>query len=105
MKTILVIEDEEVVRISLLELLEMENYRVIEAPNGIIGYQVAIKEQPDLIICDVNMPQYSGFELLRDLRQNPDTATMAFIFLSAKADANDLRFGMELGADDYLTKP
>ncbi|MBD2166594.1 hybrid sensor histidine kinase/response regulator [Calothrix membranacea FACHB-236] len=102
---ILVIEDEESIRENVQELLEMKNFEAITAENGVIGVQ-KIKEQiPDLILCDVMMPELDGYGVLRFLQQNVATAHIPLIFLTAKADKLDLRQGMELGADDYLTKP
>ncbi len=105
MKRILVIEDEESVRESLLDLLMAEDFETQGAENGVIGINLALKEIPDLIICDIMMPEVDGYEVLNTLRKNPLTATTPFIFLSAKADKADFRQGMQLGADDYLTKP
>jgi CheY-like chemotaxis protein len=105
MKKILVIEDEPTVQANILELLEAEDFHGIGAENGFIGALWAREHLPDLIICDVMMPELDGYGVLTVLRQDPVTATIPFIFLTAKADKVDLRQGMELGADDYLTKP
>ncbi len=105
MTKILVIEDEQPVRANILDLLEAEEFNVLVAENGAIGLQLAIAHLPDLIICDVMMPELDGYGVVQALRQNPSTATIPFIFLTAKADRSDLREGMSLGADDYLTKP
>lgn len=105
MKKILVIEDEPPVRANILELLEAEDYEVVGAENGFIGALWAQEHLPDLIICDVMMPEVDGHEVLSALRQEPMTATIPFIFLTAMADKADIRQGMDLGADDYLTKP
>lgn len=105
MKKILVIEDEPTVRANILELLEAEDFHAIGAENGFIGALWAREHLPELIICDVMMPELDGYGVLTVLRQDPVTATIPFIFLTAKADKVDLRQGMELGADDYLTKP
>lgn len=105
MTKILVIEDEPTVRANILELLEIENYEVVSAENGLLGALWAQEHIPDLIICDVMMPEVNGYEVLNSLRQEPMTATIPFIFLTAMADKADMRHGMELGADDYLTKP
>lgn len=105
MTKILVIEDEEPVRANILEILEAENFQAAGAENGQIGVELALQHQPDLIICDIMMPDLDGYEVLTTLRENPATATIPFIFLSAKVDRDDLRLGMELGADDYITKP
>lgn len=105
MKKILVIEDEAAVRENLIDLLDAEDFDAIAAENGRIGIQRAIEEIPDLIVCDVMMPEIDGYGVLSELRKNQATATIPFIFLTAKADKADTRKGMELGADDYLTKP
>jgi signal transduction histidine kinase len=105
MKKILVIEDEPSVRENLLELLDAEDFEVCGAGDGQSGVELAKAEIPNLIICDVMMPELDGYGVLKALRQNPVLATIPFIFLTAKADKMDLRRGMELGADDYVTKP
>ncbi|MEM8908575.1 MAG: response regulator [Bacteroidota bacterium] len=105
MKKILVIEDNEQVRENLADLLDLSGYTVFKAPNGKIGVQVALSEHPDLILCDVMMPELDGFGVLHVLDKNRDTADIPFIFLTAKAEQTDFRKGMNLGADDYLTKP
>jgi signal transduction histidine kinase len=105
MQKILVIEDEELVRVNIIELLEAEDFEVVAAPNGRIGVQLAQAHSPDLIICDIRMPEQDGLGVLRQLRQDSATATIPFIFLTASGDRTDLRQGMELGADDYLVKP
>jgi two-component system sensor histidine kinase/response regulator len=105
MQTILVIEDEEAVRANILELLEAEDFEALAAENGEIGVQLAQQHIPDLIICDVRMPGMDGYEVLKRVREDAATAAIPFIFLTAHSDKTDLRRGMELGADDYLTKP
>ncbi len=105
MTKILVIEDETAIRENILELLEAQDFEAIGAENGRIGVQIATEQVPDLIVCDVMMPELDGYEVLEALRTNPLTVTIPFIFLTAKADKSDTRKGMELGADDYLTKP
>jgi len=105
MKTILVIEDEEFVRENILELLDAEGFEVIGAENGRIGIDLAQEVRPDLILCDVMMPELDGYSVLTKLRQDPVLATTPFILLTAKAAKADFRQGMELGADDYITKP
>lgn len=105
MAKILVIEDEISIRENILELLEAEGFDAIAAENGQIGLQLAQAETPDLILCDALMPKLDGYGVLKALRSNPVTATIPFIFLTAKAAKTDWRQGMELGADDYLTKP
>lgn len=105
MTKVLIIEDEPGVRENLLELLEAENFEAIEAENGRIGIQKAISEAPDLILCDLMMPEVDGYSVLTTLREEPITATIPFIFLTAKVGKADFRQGMDLGADDYITKP
>ncbi|MCT7980079.1 hybrid sensor histidine kinase/response regulator [Laspinema olomoucense] len=105
MKKILVIEDETGVRENLLDLLEAEDFDAIAAENGREGIELAKEKLPDLILCDVMMPEIDGYGVLTELRQDPATAIIPFIFLTAKAAKGDTRQGMELGADDYLTKP
>ena len=105
MKKVLVIEDERSIRENILELLEAEDFDAIAVENGIKGIEMAKQSKPDLIICDVMMPELDGYGVLKALRSEPSTAMIPFIFLTALADKNDTRRGMELGADDYLTKP
>jgi two-component system sensor histidine kinase/response regulator len=105
MTTILIIEDEPDVREIILDILYEEEYVVQGAENGTVGIKLATEMIPDLIICDVMMPEIDGYEVLNCLRKNRKTATIPFIFLTAKATRYDLRQGMNLGADDYLTKP
>jgi two-component system, sensor histidine kinase and response regulator len=105
MTRILVIEDEEALRLNLQALLEAEDYQSLGAANGRSGVELAREHLPDLILCDVMMPELDGYGVLAELHQDPVTATIPFIFLTAKADKLALRQGMELGADDYLTKP
>ncbi|MBD1812185.1 response regulator [Microcoleus vaginatus DQ-U2] len=105
MAKILVIEDEEAIRENILELLEAENFEGIGAINGKVGIKLAIEKIPDLILCDMMMPEVDGYGVIKALRSEPLTATIPFIFLTAKADKVDVRTGMELGADDYITKP
>lgn len=105
MTKILVIEDEDVIRTNVLEMLELEGFEPLSADNGRAGLQLAETHQPDLIICDITMPEMDGYEVLLRVRDNPQIAQTPFIFLTARADRSFLRHGMELGADDYLTKP
>jgi signal transduction histidine kinase len=105
MKTILVIEDEKALLEPLLDLLTAENFEVLGTSDGKTGIELAKTHLPNLIISDIMMPDVDGFDVLRALRSSPATATIPFIFLTAKTDRRDWRQGMELGADDYLTKP
>lgn len=102
---ILLIEDDEIIRENTAEILELANYLVITAENGKTGVQKAKKEKPDLIICDIMMPNLDGYGVLYLLGKDPETSTIPFVFLTAKIDKSDRRKGMDLGADDYLTKP
>jgi YesN/AraC family two-component response regulator len=104
-KKILVIEDEAESREMFLECMEEEGFELIGAENGVVGIQKAKEHLPDLIICDIVMPKLDGYGVLSALRQNPQTAVTPFIFLTAKTTRTDLRQGMELGADDYISKP
>ncbi len=105
MTKILVIEDDPPVRTNLLKLLEAEGFEVKGAENGEAGVSLAIEQVLDLILCDIMMPELDGHGVLEALRKNIATAAIPFIFLTAKAERSDWRQGMELGADDYLTKP
>lgn len=105
MKKILVIEDNNDIRENIAELLELKGYEPIEASNGKEGLQKAIMILPDLIICDIMMPVMDGYGVLAGLNNHPKAATIPFIFLTAKAEKEDFRKGMGMGADDYITKP
>tara|TARA_R110000868_G_scaffold136879_1_gene350044 strand:+ start:24025 stop:25077 length:1053 start_codon:yes stop_codon:yes gene_type:complete len=105
MKTILLIEDDRALRENTEELLELSGYSVSTAPNGKIGIQLAKELLPDIIICDIMMPEVDGYGVLRDLSSDVKTKHIPFIFLSAKTEHKEIRKGMDLGADDYLTKP
>jgi len=105
MKRILLIEDNKDVRENTAEILVLAQYHVSTAENGKTGVEIAQKEKPDLIICDITMPVLDGHGVLHLLSKNDETASIPFIFLTAKAEKNDFRKGMEMGADDYLTKP
>ncbi len=105
MKKILIIEDNPEIRENLAEILELSDYEVTTAENGIIGVTKATEVLPDLILCDVMMPELDGFGVLRILGKNTATMNIPFIFLTAKAEKADFRKGMNLGADDYITKP
>lgn len=105
MTKILVIEDENSVRRNILELLVNEGFDAIGAENGSSGIEIAQAQLPDLIVCDVMMPEMDGYAVLDTLRLDPLTSSIPFIFLTAKASRADLRMGMEKGADDFITKP
>jgi CheY-like chemotaxis protein len=105
MKTVLVIEDEQQTRNVFVKCLTFEGFRAYGAGNGSEGIQLAQKYHPDLVVCDIMMPDMDGYSVLSTLRRSPLTAAIPLIFLTAKVTMADLRRGMELGADDYLTKP
>ncbi|WP_081210148.1 response regulator [Salegentibacter sediminis] len=105
MKKILIVEDDKILRENTRELLEMENYNVFTAENGKEGMDAAKRLKPDLIISDILMPVMDGYQLLKNLIQDRETREIPVIFLSAKSEAEDIRTGMNMGADDYLTKP
>lgn len=105
MKKILVIEDNGQVRENIAEILELSNYEVITAEDGKKGVELALQARPDLIVCDIMMPVLDGYGVLHLLNKQIETYGIPFIFLTAKSEKTDLRKGMEMGADDYLTKP
>ena len=105
MKTVLIIEDEPEMRRNLATLLRLEGFQVLTAENGRVGLQLAQRDPPELVLCDVMMPELDGHGVLKALRDDPATMNVPFIFLTAKGEKADLRSGMNLGADDYLTKP
>lgn len=104
-KTILVIDDNNDLRENTAEILELAGYKTITAENGKKGVEAAVKEKPAVIVCDIMMPELDGYGVLHLLRKNPDTQNIPFIFLTAKTERSDFRKGMEMGADDYVTKP
>jgi CheY-like chemotaxis protein len=104
-KTILVIDDNNDLRENTAEILELAGYKTLTAENGKRGVEVATKEKPDVIVCDIMMPELDGYGVLHLLRKNQDTQNIPFIFLTAKTERSDFRKGMEMGADDYVTKP
>jgi len=105
MTTVLVIDDEQELLEEIVDILTFEGYDVISACDGRSGVKLAVETLPDLILCDIMMPRMDGYEVIQELRNYKSTATTPFIFLTAKADVSDIRDGMSLGADDYLTKP
>ena len=105
MKHLLLIEDNMEIRENTAEILGLAGYRVRTAENGKVGVELALQEKPDLIICDIMMPVLDGYGVLHLLNKNPDLTGIPFIFLTAKAERGDFRKGMEMGADDYITKP
>ena len=105
MKKILVIEDEPEMRRNLATILRLENFQPLTAENGRVGLESVRTNKPDLILCDVMMPELDGYGVIAALRADPETVVIPFIFLTAKGEKPDIRAGMNLGADDYLTKP
>jgi DNA-binding response OmpR family regulator len=105
MKKVLVIEDEPEMRRNLTTVLRLEKFHSLPAENGRVGVELAKLEKPDLILCDVMMPEMDGYGVIAALRADTETAAIPFIFLTAKGEKPDIRAGMNLGADDYLTKP
>ena len=105
MKYLLLIEDNFEIRENTAEILGLAGYKVRSAENGKTGVEMALKEKPDLIICDIMMPVLDGYGVLHLLNKNPELTGIPFIFLTAKAERSDFRRGMEMGADDYITKP
>lgn len=105
MKKILIIEDNDEVRENTAEILELSNYKVVTAENGKTGVEKALHEKPDLIICDIMMPVLDGYGVFHLLSKHKETSSIPFIFLTAKSEKSDFRKGMEMGADDYITKP
>ncbi len=105
MKSVLVIDDNSDIRENTAEILELAGYKTFTAENGKRGVEVAQKEKPDVIVCDIMMPELDGYGVLHLLRKNPDTEQIPFVFLTAKTERSDFRKGMEMGADDYITKP
>lgn len=102
---ILLIEDDMTVRENTAEILELSDYKVQTASDGLKGIEEAKRFQPDIIVCDIMMPELDGYGVLETLSKSPETQSIPFIFLSAKTDHKDIRKGMDMGADDYLTKP
>jgi DNA-binding response OmpR family regulator len=105
MKSILVIDDNKDIRENTAEILELAGYKTFTAENGKKGVEAALKEKPDVIVCDIMMPELDGYGVLHLLRKNPEAQNIPFIFLTAKTERSDFRKGMEMGADDYVTKP
>lgn len=105
MQRILIIEDDSLTRWLLREILEESGFTILEAPNGLMGVPLAKSYQPDLIICDIKMPELDGFQVLSEIRQSAETKTIPFVFLTGKADLAELRKGISSGADGYLIKP
>jgi two-component system, sensor histidine kinase and response regulator len=104
-KKLLIVEDDPMIRQRLLDILDSDEYYLLEASNGLEGIEMAKMHLPDLILSDIMMPVLTGYDVLREVRTYPPTAMTPFLFLTAKGDQVDVRYGMNLGADDYITKP
>jgi len=105
MKIILIIEDNPEIRENMTELLELNDFKVVSAMNGAEGISIAKEIKPDLILCDIMMPVVNGYEVLRQLKTNPPTAEIPFIYVTASAEKTEVKIGMDLGADGYIRKP
>ena len=105
MSQILIIEDQAEVRANIRDILTLEGFDTLTAANGEVGFELACQHHPDLILCDVMMPVVSGYQVVKHLRERDATVDIPFIFLTAKATRDDQRRAMEMGADDYITKP
>ena len=105
MPRILLVEDDDILREEMATWLEFEGYVTTAAASGQAGLQEAIDEKYDLVVSDIMMPDMDGLELLTELRKRPDTRLLPVIFVTARAERSDVRLGMQLGADDYITKP
>lgn len=105
MKKVLIIEDNRDILENTAEILELSNYKVYTAPNGRVGVEQALANKPDLILCDIMMPELDGYGVLHVVQKNPELQETPFIFLTAKTEQKDIRKGMALGADDYIIKP
>ena len=105
MTKLLLIEDDSLLRVTTLDLLQIEDFEVIVAENGAEGLRLACEQQPDLIISDIVMPEMDGYQVLSALRQEPLTTHIPFVFITAKAEKTDITYGREAGAADYLVKP
>ncbi|HZL09040.1 MAG TPA: response regulator [Prolixibacteraceae bacterium] len=105
MKKILFIDDNISLLEEILEALKFEGYHVLGASKGFEGIEIAKKEKPDLILCDILMPEMDGFEIYKKIKDNTSTSLIPFVFLTALAEPDEIRKGMELGADDYIIKP
>ncbi len=105
MRKIVLIEDDNGIRESIIDLLENEGFEIFTADNGEDGINSVKENLPDIIICDIIMPGKNGYDVINELSKCKETAAIPFIFLTAKVEKGDIRYGMELGADDYLTKP
>lgn len=105
MKTVLIIEDNKEIRENTIELLELAGYRVIDVEHGKAGIEAAERELPDIILCDIMMPQADGYEVLESLKSNASTSNIPFIYLTASAEKKEIQKAMDMGANAYICKP
>ncbi|MFI5135600.1 MAG: response regulator [Chitinophagales bacterium] len=105
MNTILIIEDNLEIRENTTEILELEGYEVISAANGKVGFDLACEKKPHLILCDILMPELNGYEVFELLKQDEETASIPFIFITASVEKSQVQMGLSMGADGYLRKP
>lgn len=105
MKTILIIEDNPEIRENITEILELASFNVVSAENGKEGILAAGKMFPDIILCDIMMPEVNGYEVLKGLKQNPFTAHIPFVYVTASAEKSEVKLAMDMGADGYVRKP
>lgn len=105
MKTVLVIEDEDLIRINILTILQIDGYKTLDANNGQAGWELVLEHKPDLVISDVLMPEMSGLDVVRQMRSSEEVASTPIILLSGRVDTADVDAGMKLGATGYLIKP
>ena len=102
---ILLVEDSEPIRENTIELLELHNYTVIAACNGKQGLEAALQQIPDLILCDIQMPEMDGYHLFEHIRKHPALNNSRFVFFTASAEKKEIELGMRMGADEYIVKP
>ena len=105
MKTVLIIEDNQDIRENTAEILELLGLTVISADNGSRGISMAIDSRPDIILCDIMMPDLDGYEVIKQLKGNPVTAPIPFIYVTASGEKNEVKLAMDLGANGYVRKP
>ena len=105
MKTVLIIEDSQEICENTTELLELAGFKVIAAVNGREGIEAAVKKSPDIILCDILMPEMNGYEVIKQLKENTSTAAIPFIYVTASGEKNEVKLAMEMGADGYVRKP
>lgn len=103
-KKVLIIEDDDIFRGNIFDFLELENFQVLSAADGEIGLELVKEQQPDLILCDINMPNINGYQVLKKLRENSETANLPFIFITESADYDSRSYALQLGANGYLNK-